>query len=75
MSIANRALPHGYRWLCVADPTGVFLGAIFRAIDIPTEGDDENGWPDGITWQHIRNLSRITYHNGSIQPCPPGAGI
>jgi hypothetical protein len=66
MEISSHTLPHGYRWLCVFDPTGEYEGAIFRSIDLTTDEPGENGWPDGITFQHIEKPIRKIYRNGKI---------
>lgn len=61
-------LPHGYRWLCVADPNELFLGGIFRKADLSTETDDEllGHWAEGCIFRHVRKPLYLTIIDGMI---------
>jgi len=64
--IEKRALPKGYDWKVVVDPTrvgydpGCFYGRLFRWTDIaPRRPSDERPWPEGIVFQHMRTGERV----------------
>jgi hypothetical protein len=64
--MSTGALPHGYRWKVIHDPTGFFTGRIFRTDDLPTDHPDENGWPNGIIFEHLVTRTRITVYMGRL---------
>jgi len=49
----RKALPreYGYRWKCVFDPSGLFQGGLFQAIDL--EEPWESGFTEGTTFRHL----------------------
>lgn len=51
------------KWLVVQDPSGDFLGALFRYMDLKF---GLGNWPEGITFQHISTGQRMTWDSGQF---------
>lgn len=54
MGIRQQPLPHGYRWLCISDPYGIFQGRIFRKSDLEPENPEDNWLTDGMVFHHTK---------------------
>lgn len=60
-----RPLPHGYRWRCIDDPTGLFVGRVFRRLDIEPESLDDN-WAEGLIFHHTKKPLTAKIINGRL---------
>ena len=62
----------GYVWKVITDPTrteddpGLFLGSLFRMIDIRLNRDEKSTWPDGIVFEQINTGCRLAYQGGVL---------
>lgn len=73
----SRVQGHGRVWLCVSDSTGLFLGHLFRPVDIRADGVDDN-WAEGMLFRHVEDESKTaTVANGRmvLLPTPPVGDI
>lgn len=64
--MGDRVVSRAYRWKVVKDPDGVFRGNLFRMDDIEESAKDPDGWPDGITFEHIYSRAQIVFKNGRL---------
>lgn len=62
----------GYEWKVVVDPTrtnkepGLFLGGLFRMVDLRLDRDEKSTWPDGIVFENVNTGHRLTFQKGSL---------
>lgn len=75
--MGNRGAIHlGYVWLCIKDPnvnkenpTGLYLGGIFRKCDIQPGKENipgEEDWAEGLTFKHIFLQKILSVHKGQV---------
>lgn len=66
----HRRSPHYQEhrvWRCVNDPSGIFTGRCFSITDIRVTARRPCLWPEGITWQHIRQQELLIIENGCLK--------
>jgi hypothetical protein len=61
--------PYGNHWQCVKDPNGLFLGGVFRQVDLHAENEKERAahWAEGMVFQSLDKPCRVKIVKGRIQ--------
>jgi hypothetical protein len=59
-------LPESLSWECVSDPSGAFLGRVFRRIDLDTSAQMKT-WPASIEFRCQRTGERLRYSLGRLE--------
>lgn len=64
----NNNLPRGYVWLCIKDPTGLFVGGYFRWSDIkPLPRSDTPYWTDGTAFLNIETGTVLSVYENRLR--------
>lgn len=59
-SAGGKAMPKGYSWYVLFDPTGLFRGRVFQTIDL--RKPEESGFVDGTIFKSLDSpLLKIVY--------------
>lgn len=60
---------HGSLWRCIRDPNGLFLGGVFRSVDLSAENEKERAahWAEGCAFQQLKKQRWAMIVNGRIQ--------
>lgn len=65
--LTNTRLTSDYEWVVTHDPTDrLFIGHIFRTIDIHDQNCNCEGWPNGITFHNLRTPELRQVKDGRV---------